>query len=310
MTNVFVICFTPIMPSTEDLLVMKIPHISTPKRGFTLIELLIVIAIIVVLVGLSTVVAANVMASAKSTKEASAMKSVLQAYVLAATERKGKFIDGYSNSQEETFTGPNGEVVSWPASGRYVWRLLPYLDNVMNSLYVNNQSEWLNQYSGTENYSYIASLFPSFGLNSEWMGGDQRTTAMPALENKRLYGKSLSEVRHPSRQLVFASAKAPDGADNGSQELILVKEGYFEIKSPYFPSGGDTWRWHTVDGEHATAPTENSADHGNLSARHSGRVLAGQLDGSTEFVTIKDLADMRRWAPKANTIDWTPSINP
>jgi hypothetical protein len=48
------------------------------------------------------------------------------------------------------------------------------------------------------------------------------------------------------------------------------------------------------------------ADHGNLSARHSNSVLTGQLDGSTEFITLQELTDMRRWAPKANTSDWTP----
>ncbi len=289
---------------------MKRFHVSSTKRGFTLIELLIVIAIIAIVASLTTVVASNVMASAKSTKEAGALKSVLQAYILAATDQKGEFIDGYSNNQSDTFTGPNGEEITWPASGRYVWRILPYLDNALTSLYVNEQSQWLNQYSGTENYVYVASLFPSFGLNSEWMGGDQRTTAMPALESKHLYGKYLSQVRHPSNQLVFASSKAPEGTGDDSQDFMRMKEGYFEIKSPYFPSGGDPWRWHTFDGEHSTTVTENSADHGNLSARHDGRVLAGQLDGSTEFVTVKNLADMRRWAPKANTVDWTPSINP
>ena len=231
---------------------------------------------------------------------------MLQAYTLATTDHRGAFIAGYSNDQTEAFTGPNGEVIPWPASGRYVWRILPYLNNAAASLYVNEQSAWLNQYAGTENYSYIASLFPSFGLNSEWMGGDARTTAMPALESKRLYGKFLSDVPHPSRQLVFASAKAPDGSD----EVSLIKEGYFEIKSPYFPSAGNAWRWHTIDGAPSTVPTENSGDHGNLSTRHSGEVLTGQLDGSTEFLSLNELADMRRWAPSANSHDWTPSIAP
>jgi prepilin-type N-terminal cleavage/methylation domain-containing protein len=281
-----------------------------PKKGFTLIELLVVIAIISILTGLTATVASSVLASARSSKEAAALRSVLQAYFLAATERKGAFIDGYSNNQEETFTGPNGEQIDWPASGRYVWRLLPYLDDAMASLYINDQSEWLTQSSGTDDYTYIASVFPSFGLNCEWMGGDQRTTAMPALESKHLYGKFLSDIRHPSRQLVFASAKAPAGSDNGTGDLSLPSEGYYEIKSPYFPSNGDAWRWCIVNGEHSTSPTKDSADHGNLSARHDGKVLTGQLDGSTEFITILDLADMRRWAPRATTEDWTPSITP
>ena len=280
------------------------------KKGFTLIELLVVIAIIAILIGLVTVAAGNVLASAKSTKESGALRGVLQAYLLAATDQQGKLIEGYSNNQDTTFTGPSGEPIPWPASGRYVWRLLPYMDGAMNNLYVNDQEELLTQYTDSVNYNYIASLFPSFGLNSEWLGGDARTTAMPALESKCLYGKYLSDIRRPSRQLVFASARAPEGAGDGSPEVPLVMEGYFEIKSPYFPSTGDTWRWHTVAGEQSMMPTEDSADHGNISARHSGRVLTGQLDGSTEFISIKDLADMRRWAPKATSVNWTPSLTP
>ena len=289
---------------------MKIRKLCNAKHGFTLIELLVLIAIISALVGITTVVAANILASARSTKEASAMRSVLQAYTLAATDKKGEFIAGYSNDQTEIITSPDGEVIPWPASGRYVWRLLPYLDNAMASLYVNAQSAWLSQNGDTENYNYIASLFPSFGLNSEWMGGDDRTTAMPALESKRLYGKYLSDVRHPSRQLVFASARAPNGSDDGSSGALLLREGYYEVKSPYFPSSGNTWRWNTIDGEPSNVPTEDAADHGNLSPRHNGNVLAGQLDGSTEFLSIQKLANMRRWAPNATTKDWTPSEAP
>ena len=281
--------------------------IANNHHGFTLIELLVVISILSILASIVTLIAGNMLSSARGTKEAGSLRSVLQAYTLAAIDRKGKFIDGYSNNQDEIFTGPNGEVVTWPASGRYVWRILPYLDNAMTSLYVNNQSKWLTQFAGTDEFVYIASLYPSFGLNSEWMGGDQRTTALPALESKHLYGKFLSDIRQPARQLVFASARAPLGTGNDSQELMTVMDGYFEIKSPYFLGSDDGWRWHTLDGEHATSPTDDSADHGNLSARHGGKVLTGQLDGSTQLSTLQDLADMRRWAPKANTDNWTPT---
>jgi len=284
----------------------KIP-IAKNHRGFTLVELLVVIAILSILASIVALIAGNMLASASSTKEAGSLRQVLQAYTLAATDRKGKFIDGYSNNQDEIFTGPNSEVITWPASGRYVWRILPYLDNAMTSLYVNNQSKLLTQFAGTDEYVYIASLYPSFGLNSEWMGGDQRTTALPALESKHLYGKFLSDIRQPSLQLVFASASAPLGAWDDLPELMTVMDGYFEIKSPYFLGSDDGWRWNTLNGEHATSPTDDSADHGNLSARHGGKVLTGQLDGSTQFSTLQDLADMRRWATKANTANWTPT---
>ena len=284
-------------------------------RGFTLIELLIVIAIIVILFSIVITMTSQLMRSAKSTAEATSLRQVLQAYMTAATDNNGTFIRGYSNGEGKSIVGPDGEKIHWPASGRYVWRLLPYLDNAMDTLYTNREQDVLSQIEGTECYSYIMSLYPSFGLNSEWLGGDFRTTASPALESKRLYASSLSDVRLPARQLVFASSAAPEGSEDDSNmsgclssNLNTLGHGYFEIKSPYFPSAGDTWRWNTVNGEQSTVPTDDSADHGNLSARHSGKVLIGKLDGSTEFITLQNLADMRRWAPKANTANWTPTF--
>lgn len=36
---------------------------------------------------------------------------------------------------------------------------------------------------------------------------------------------------------------------------------------------------------------------------HTVKVLSGQLDGSTTFVSLQVLSDMRRWTPKANHSD-------
>jgi prepilin-type N-terminal cleavage/methylation domain-containing protein len=279
-------------------------------RGFTLIELLIVIAIIVILFSIVITMTSQLMRSAKSTAEATSLRQVLQAYMTAATDNNGTFIRGYSNGEGKSIVGPDGEKIHWPASGRYVWRLLPYLDNAMDTLYTNREQDVLSQIEGTECYSYIMSLYPSFGLNSEWLGGDFRTTASPALESKRLYASSLSDVRLPARQLVFASSAAPEGSEDDSNmsgclssNLNTLGHGYFEIKSPY----DFDWRWHTVDGMHSFDPTQNPADHGNIDARHSGKVLTGQLDGATTFISLQELSDMRRWAPKATHQDWTLS---
>ena len=245
--------------------------------------------------------------SAKSTSEASSLRQLLQAYTTATAERKGKFIPGYADGKGEKVYGPDDEKVHWPASGRYVWRILPYLDNAMETLYANRQQDVLSQVQGTECYTYIMSLYPSFGLNSEWLGGDYRTTASPALDSKRLYASSLSDVKQPSRQLVFSSAAAPEGSEDNSDlsgcigsHTSALGQGYFEIKSSY----DFNWRWNTVDGAHSFIPTQDSADYGNIDARHSGKVLTGQLDGSTTFVSLQELSDMRRWTPKATRRDW------
>ena len=102
---------------------------SKHKTAFTIIELLIVVGIISILVSLLSVVAANVFQASKNTNEAAAMKSMLQAYSSYATEHKGLFLKGYSTNQDEVVFDPNGDPIPWPASGRYVWRLYPYLDN-------------------------------------------------------------------------------------------------------------------------------------------------------------------------------------
>ena len=286
-------------------------------HGFTLIELLVVIAIIGVLVGIVSTIAARVFESAKSTSESASLRSLLQGYNLYAIEHRGKLLQGYQSQNDDgVVRDPSGNAVPWPASGRYTWRIYPYVDDAMSALYVNAQEPILTQITGTSCYPYFSSLYPSFGLNAEWMGGDYRTTASPMLDEFGWYGKFLGDVKYPTRQLVFASARAPQGSNGDEFDdcipggLPMKMEGYFEIKSPYFPSSGDTWRWNIVDGQHSHTPTNDSADHGNLSARHAGKVLTGNLDGSVEYLTLEELADMRRWSPSANAVDWIPSIDP
>jgi prepilin-type N-terminal cleavage/methylation domain-containing protein len=269
------------------------------KYGFTLIELLVVIAILSILISITIVIAGQVIKSAKSQKEAGALRLVLQAYTLAAIDRKGKLIIGYGVSDEPVM-GFDGETIppNSPDSWRYVFRLLPYLDDAISTLYVNEQNSYLDYLPLNEEGTYSATLCPSFGLNSMWLGGDNATTGMDGLVPS--FTSFLSGVRHPSNQLVFASAKASVGylGTTGTQPL----EGWFRVESPYWYS----WHWHAAEG--SFIPTEDSLDHGYLSTRHQSKVLTGQLDGSTNFQTIEELLDMRKWNPKANSSDWTDSL--
>ena len=285
--------------------------------SFTLIELLVVIAVLSILVAVVTVMGSLAYRSARSSTESTALRSILQAYTLHATDNNGALLAGYPDNQGDTVIGPDGGPITWPASSRYVWRLVPYLDDAMGSLYVNDQTELLELLQGSDCYEYIASLYPSFGLNAEWVGGDYRTPSSPLLDQFRWYARYLSDIKHPSRQLLFASARGPAGSESDEFNICLggmnpnKLEGYYEIKSPYFPSSGSSWRWATDEGgSPTTALSTDSADQGYLSARHRGKVLSGQLDGSIELLTLEALADMRRWSTNADAPDWVPSITP
>ena len=273
---------------------------KTVIKGFTLIELLVVIAIIGILVTVVSSLASRVYGIAKTASETSALRTLLTGYATHTTENKGVLLPGYPDLSDSTVYAPNGEELFGPAKERYPWRIAPYLDDAMNALYVNDQLEKLKEIGLTETYQI--SLYPSFGLNSEWLGGDYRSTSDPILEDfgYRLAAKSMGDVKKPTQQIVFASAKAP-GPNNSNQ-------GYFELKSSHLPLGtGNTWRWHTINSEPSNVETTDSADHGNLSCRHSGEVLSGHLDGSIESLSLKELADMRRWTPFATSENWSAS---
>ena len=286
-----------------------------PRHGFTLIELLVVIAILSLLIAIASIGVNKVLAASQQSREVSAMREVLHAYSTAAMDRDGKFIAGYPSEEDlGVVRGPDGEILppNMPHSKRYVWRLLPYLDNAIQALYVNEQSRVLSRLVGTECYAYVASAYPSFGLNEVWMGGHKDTTlnSNPALQAifRGTFARTLSNVRNPSMQLVFASAQAPlesnFGLDCLAGENGEKMQGFWKIKSPRGPAG---WQWNTAGTEDNPLPSLDSADQGWISTRHGERAIAGQLDGSVERLTLSELGDMRRWSIGATGHDWNPT---
>ena len=192
------------------------------------------------------------------------------------------------------------------AANRWVWRLAPYIGHDMQALFVGDHERLLRELELTDpsNYLYQTSVFPSFGLNSVWVGGDENfggySNAYLGAFGK-FYATRLSEIPQPASLVVFASARGQDATPGAPIQGVV--EGYFRIRSPWF----DTRTW-AADWAQASASEEPSS-WGNLSDRNGGAVVTGYADGHAEAQSPESLDDMRLWAPNADARDWklTPS---
>ncbi len=290
-----------------------IPQKPTRKAfqpGFTLTEVMTVIAVVGVLLAVIIPTLQTTAQQADATTELAAARQLTQGYVSHATDNNGRLMTGYLSQDPSSIDfegaydvqGPDGSMLDGPSKRRWTWRLLPYLDDSVDTLFVNQGRDYINQLRGTEGFAYVASVYPSFGLNSEWVGGMKGSIysdlhTLGQFTGECYYAQRLADVKRPAEQLVFASARGgnPQGTDN--------VEGYFYLQSPYYHTTG--WRWNVDESgdqlhETATDPSKN----GFISARHRNRAATATLDGSTKLETLQDLSDMRRWAPDAWKSDW------
>ncbi|MCH8165559.1 MAG: type II secretion system protein [Planctomycetes bacterium] len=283
---------------TCDVLAVNAQRRVTAFRAFTLIETLVVIGVIALLLGLLLPTLQAVKKSGERTVEMSAARQLMVAYNAYANVHNGAVLPGYWQQMEAW--DASGDPIEWPPSARYPWRLAPYLDYNFRGMYTNENEELLErlEYEEPGLYQYAVSLFPSLGLNTTWIGGDQNEGGFLPPESQfhqtfgRFYITKLSEARRPQWLIVFASARGIDTFQTLGGGIL---EGNFYIRSPYFTS----YRW-SDEFDAGDLP----AHYGYLSPRYGGSVVSAFLDSHVDMLTKRQLKDMRYWADQATRPDW------
>jgi prepilin-type N-terminal cleavage/methylation domain-containing protein len=300
-------------------------RVSSGSRGFTIVELLAVVAIVGLLIGVLAPALSSVRNNAHMTIEKSAARQLMVAFSAYAAANNDSVLPGYADRIPADPANPTSGIAlhAYDARGReidgqgppplsiarqrYLWRLAPYLQYNLRGLYVNQQQELLENLESNDynTYLYTASISPSLGMNSMWIGGDSKyagflPTSSPlraVLDLDHYYVRTLSSGLHTDQLMVFCSARGVDpqsGNPSGGQPV----EGYFRVTSPYYHElVGYQWS-ETFDA------ASDPASYGYISPRYRGRAVAGFFDGHTDTISADDLKDMRHWANWATKADW------
>lgn len=292
---------------------------STHSKAFTLIELLVVIAIISVLIGILLPALGSARASARAVREQAGMAQLLVAYQMYADDNRGKLLTGFLSNDHwaamvEDHSEPKdlrGNSVGAIAGKRYPWRLIPYLDYQFDGIYLDptvteslsSSLDAVNNSMHDESLQYVASLYPSFGLNSYFVGGGANGDNLPWSEaGRRIFGKmhvdKLHQVRRPSYLMSFSTARSI--AEPSLLPGYGLVEGYFIVKPPHLYSTSGR-QWDDVYVANTETPESNS---GGVSLRHKGKGIAGMLDGHAEQWGWEDYNDMQHWSNNATKADW------
>ena len=290
-------------------------------------ELMVVIGILALLVAIVLPSANALSRSAATTLERSAARSLIGAWRSWSFDHDGQLlvgqIDGGEIPGHEAPLQWNGTIIPDVARRRWMWRLFSYLENPVDTLWVNDMHQfWQQQLANTSDPSaavYMATLHSSFGLNADYLGGRQSGDCDVWMLDQFIHSQdpsapplaaeTISMLRRPADLIAFASSRGRRGG--GTDNDIL--EGFWRLETPYKPAAGSSQpQWATTDtGEFImpTAETDPAFTGGFLSARHNGRVLIAAPDGHVAVEPFEALANMRRWADQATDPLWCPSIN-
>ena len=266
------------------------------RQGFTLIELLVVIAIIAILAGLLLPGFSKAKSKARMIEEISAGRQLMLGVQMYTDDHNGAILPGYVS--DFNAVDDRREPLTFPVNARYPWRIVPYLAGSMQLIYSGENRAKLSRLLSESHadYVYSVSLFPSLGINSYFIGGNQ--SEFPASDANSVFGSGtvvtkVSDARQPSQLMTFISARSAVTGNNA--------QGYYQVTPPYLKS-----RLWAADFSPSIAPDQ----WGFVAPRFNKHAVASILDGHAENFGLREIQDMRHWCNTADRPEFVLQSKP
>ncbi len=288
------------------------PESVADGRAFTLVELLVVVGIIALLVGLLLPVLGQARQGARQAMALSDVRQLGAGYALYHNENQGRLLLGFPprqvNGVELKVTTQSGHTLDWLAAERYPWRLAGYVPGIWPILHSHNGLPPMPEAGDSDSEAfakaYNLSVGPSFGLNSVYLGGHKDYGGFVAIGSAngianhrpntgRHVAFKVTEVREPTRQIVFAEVQSKPGTPGS---------GLHSLTAPHT----DRENWRTDVAGSIEVTYVGGPIFGLPQGRYGSEAATAFLDGHAEALTPTQLDDSTRWAPHARTPDENP----
>lgn len=257
---------------------MKNPLRRQSIWGFTLVEMLVSIAILGLLAGISGAAYQKAMGKASMASEVSAGKSLVQAYLLAASENGGRLLPARDPTVADVKNSNGQPIMMSEVRSRYPFRLAPYFNYQMDgTILVNRNESQIIKIMGASGpmYDYGLSVFPAMGINRYLVGG-----SVTANGTMQFPGECIQTTAQAEKSvIVFTSAGNPD------------VDGYEYVTPPKGPGG----QWSSAK----WVKGADAGNYGHVDARYDGKAVCAFLDGSVRVLSLDEMRDMRLWSKNA-----------
>jgi len=266
------------------------------QSGFSLVEVLVTMAVVGLLGAVTVTAVGTVREGAHKASDVASARQLAAAYMMYPQDNRGKLMPAKPSQvqqQMDVVYDIYGDPITVPAvANRYVFRLLPYTDSV--DLMYPGPSQAHYQEILERGNVYDLSLFPSFGINHEYLGGDYTHPRYNPDNGSRVALTHVAQCINPSEQIVFISTfYTGSGRSDAAPYIGQV--------NAYAPKGLRS-TWSSYDEEY-------SSNTGNVHLRYNGEAVVAHLDGSVAMLGEEELKDMRRWSNQARDTN-NPNLKP